>query len=522
MTEDKLIPPRFWWLKRIGRIGAAYVLLLIGTRIWWGWEADRRFRAAVEQRRAAGEPVLLEDFVTAPIPDEENAAYFLGRAVQALALPAGVKDLNDLLADQTQLESQKSLHAALLNANQETLRLIREARARPAADWKLPLASPIVASSYIPALLPHLSSQRQLAKFLVAVSRYKHLIGDDQGALEAVRDMLMLGDRIDGQAVITELVRIATDRLAFAVVEDIAPTLQVGGRGSDGSGGAAARQDVADLICELLNEVRFRGSHLRDYQFEVLVQIDTTRYLARAGLKPAGFRVWAPPPSAAADLAQVVLLSPAWTLEGVELVEHCGSYGRASLQPDWNSAAREIRWHAEPAGWADGLAHAYGRTACSSLEGNVEHFFRTLAARRMAAIALAIRLYELDLGARPGNLGELVPDYLPAVPHDPFGTTGAEIRYKPNNVPPVLYSINVDGIDDGGQGGPAPGQGGGERAALDVLFYLNGDRPRIKSGGSAAASQPAATRPAQPTPPASTQTAPDNLKVEDAQRDGGR
>lgn len=81
MESEAYIPPRFWWLKRIALTGALYLLALVGTRIWWGWEAEQRFRAVIAERRAAGEPVVLEDFVRQPIPDEQNAAHFGGAYV---------------------------------------------------------------------------------------------------------------------------------------------------------------------------------------------------------------------------------------------------------------------------------------------------------------------------------------------------------------------------------------------------------------------------------------------------------
>ena len=59
MEQDAYNPPRFWWLKRITCAGIAYMIFLLAVRLWWGWEAQRRLDAAIEERRAAGQPVLL-------------------------------------------------------------------------------------------------------------------------------------------------------------------------------------------------------------------------------------------------------------------------------------------------------------------------------------------------------------------------------------------------------------------------------------------------------------------------------
>ena len=56
--------------------------------------------------------------------------------------------------------------------------------------------------------------------------------------------------------------------------------------------------------------------------------------------------------------------------------------------------------------------------------------FRVLAERRMTAVIVAIRLYRLDHDdAIPGDLARLVPDYLPAVPADPFRGDGGPVGY---------------------------------------------------------------------------------------------
>src|SRR5258708_3211423 len=73
--------------------------------------------------------------------------------------------------------------------------------------------------------------------------------------------------------------------------------------------------------------------------------------------------------------------------------------------------------------------------------------YRAMADRRLAATALAIRLYALDHdGQLPPTLDALAPQYLPAVPIDPM--SGQSLRYlnEPRN--PRIYSVGADGVDD--------------------------------------------------------------------------
>lgn len=77
-------------------------------------------------------------------------------------------------------------------------------------------------------------------------------------------------------------------------------------------------------------------------------------------------------------------------------------------------------------------------------EFNVDRYFETsfrvIAERRMTAISLAAQLFRADHGRWPNTLDELVPQYLPAVPLDPF-TDGKPLGYV------VQHGALADGGD---------------------------------------------------------------------------
>jgi hypothetical protein len=74
---------------------------------------------------------------------------------------------------------------------------------------------------------------------------------------------------------------------------------------------------------------------------------------------------------------------------------------------------------------------------------------RATAQSRLAGVALAIRLYQLDhAGQRPTTLDALVPAYLPAIPLDPYAAVAQPIRYMPDATSPYVYCIGEDGVDD--------------------------------------------------------------------------
>ena len=73
---------------------------------------------------------------------------------------------------------------------------------------------------------------------------------------------------------------------------------------------------------------------------------------------------------------------------------------------------------------------------------------RSVAALRLVMTDLAIRGYEATNGKPPMDLAELVPNWLPAVPLDPFSNQPLIYRATTNSF--LLYSVGPDGQDDGG------------------------------------------------------------------------
>jgi hypothetical protein len=87
----------------------------------------------------------------------------------------------------------------------------------------------------------------------------------------------------------------------------------------------------------------------------------------------------------------------------------------------------------------------------------------------MAQAALAVERFRLANDRLPMKLSELVPQFLPAVPLDPFD--GAPLRYKPLAKGYVVYSIGPDGRDDGGKEPPSSRRGT-ERPPEDITFTV--------------------------------------------------
>jgi hypothetical protein len=92
-----------------------------------------------------------------------------------------------------------------------------------------------------------------------------------------------------------------------------------------------------------------------------------------------------------------------------------------------------------------------------------------LAQVRSAQTAIAIERYRLAKRKLPEHLNELVPQFLPAVPTDPFG--GQPLRYHRLEKGYVIYSVGSDGHDDGGREKPADWKSS-DKTTYDITFTV--------------------------------------------------
>lgn len=445
-SSDQRIPPRYWWLNRILLVSAVYVLFLVGLRLYWGWEAERRLNAKIEHYRALGQPVLLEDFRKPPVPDEENAAIILrdvaaklmGTSVDTDALRRRV-----LAGDSDALNSAKVVLAQL----DVVLPDIRESRTLEHCDLPFAPNTPLL---NVP--LPNYAEQRELARQLLLGAAVAFVNGDHDEALEYVIDVYKVGARACAgrPVVIAMLVGIATDELAHDVLHRILPDLMFVPAAADNPRVRAIdRRAAKDLITHLLDEEVLNVGWERACQFERLYIVEYSAALraGTVGLPTPAFVV-TPPPGA----LMRALISPIWLTDAVSKM----------ALVDVTSSRLRAKTFAEAASYR---VPVFDPNEVNLIEYSVYHFtgslvytlnrlpelaFRARASRRLTVLALAIRLYEIDVGEKPLALEDLVPHYLPRVPRDPFDPTAARMRYLRNDRFPRVYSVWTDEVDDNG------------------------------------------------------------------------
>ncbi|MDP6439797.1 MAG: hypothetical protein QGH74_09195 [Candidatus Brocadiia bacterium] len=115
---------------------------------------------------------------------------------------------------------------------------------------------------------------------------------------------------------------------------------------------------------------------------------------------------------------------------------------------------------------ADGLPFMYrgARSFVPALAGCARRHAGSLAQLRTARGALAVERYRIANGRLPEKLDDLVPEFMGAIPVDPFD--GRPLRYKKLEKGYVVYSVGTDRADDGGK------EGDGLEEGSDITFIV--------------------------------------------------
>ena len=411
-------------------------------------QAQKALEADLDALHQKGEPARPEDLARPSVNDAENAVLDLRAAEKPLEGSRTLSaywDIADSLTTPLSREDAEIVRA-MVKEHAATLKLIKSAMAKGKVDWQNKYTTPM-----IKVLLPGLAQQRALANFLRPAALLAHDEGDDVAALEHVRELLFVA-RVTGDQpfLVCYLVELGIDALAFDVCRDISPTLQL-------TREPAMRDQLRRTIAELLDETEVRAHVRRVMQGERVVSVDTALALASGKLtiddllgsaqQKANFRRFAIKP---ADLLPIALTDARIML--AEMTKNVDAVSAADLP---TAMAKLKPW--PPSVLAEPKQHFFMAMMLPSLQKSIERHYTALAQRRVAATALAIRWYAMDHdGQLPKTLQDLIPAYLLAVPTDPM-TAGKPLIYSADDE--VVYSVGVDGQDDGGDPGDNKSRG---------------------------------------------------------------
>ncbi len=477
VDESVPIPRRYWWLKRVLVVIGGLILGLAMLRLWWGWYAHRQFEAEVAKIEAAGEPIRGKDFDTPYVPEAENAIRFLEDAAAALDLSEDdTQLLRSLERGDVSFESVADQVAVIVGRNAKSLRLAREARSHDRIDWGMRFTD---ADDFWNMMLPGYGALAPVVYLLCGTAQLEHVAGNDREAITHLRDALTLSEAA-GDRVFPMYQNIAGHYMWATArrVEEMSATLSIAGApGSSTDARACDRRSIDELILELLDVSTAERGLLRGLKFERMSYIAAVRRVSRGEMTTFSLRVFggASTPTLS-DRALSFPLLPLVELDGVRLVRYGTGNVEAARQESYPQAAALFPPAIGRRGGLDRTTKPLSPDLTGSFVWLIRWHHECVAFRRMAAIALAIRLYVVDHGVRPATLDELVPAYLAEVPADPMAFPPKPIGYRPDASPPVLYSIGSDGVDDGGTFRLTE-HNTVRSDKLDLVFFLDEGRP---------------------------------------------
>jgi hypothetical protein len=437
-----------------------------GYGIWVHTESSR-LDEAIERLRREGEPVAPADLTRPGVPPGHNAVFDLRSAALLIddKSPAW-KAFQAGATEETLSEETKQAMRTLLESpgSRQALALVRAARAKPAADWQVPMRSPLVS-----LVIPDLAAQRNVGELCRAAALDAQARGDHGTVLETARDLLGVSRALESHpSMVGYFQATGTIALATYLLQEAIPALRVapgngsgeshageaGGGGDDSSGGKpATAEQVWALIADLLDEKPRNQSFVQALRDERVMELDTAQAVADGRMTLDALSG-----AYGAKSGGVPLVPRAMILSDARLILDytTGVLHAVQKSPDYPTLRQNApTFPIAPSTGPGPGGHALARLLLPSFENGMKTHYRCMAETRMAATALAIKWYQADHhGRAPQSLEELVPKYLPSVPADPFATRGTPLRFLPPARGLAVYSVGENMKDDGGSDAP--------------------------------------------------------------------
>ena len=392
-----------------------------GTSCHW----EKKVEAKLAEFRAAGQPVTWEEVLAAreQIPDDENSALILLEAldqlqsverryawdfVYAYRKPCG--------AGVRHSEPLRDTVLQYLEAKAQALRLIHHAAALPGGSFPVgPLADPLDLDQR------HLPPLREAGRVLAVDAACNAEIGDSTKSARSLVTGLRLARCLrDWPSSIGLLVGVATDSICLSALERCLEVCEF------------SVDDLQALRRELDREDRELTSIFALYGDRAVGNDYFERKLAGSS-------------------AQLGRFIPGWPEAPVfRYNERVGRVIDICSLPVWQRLdhMRALEGATQPKGKIGPFLRVLDDTFVPRYSRVVESEVKLHARLRVARAALAVEEWRLRHGTWPDSLQQLVPGIIEAFPQDAF--SGEPIRYRKTANGIVVYSVGMDGEDNGG------------------------------------------------------------------------
>jgi hypothetical protein len=447
------------WLRRA--VIAIPLLVIVGiplAHLLWGVWAAHRLSETLARLHAAGEPVLPGQLNLDSVPDSRNAS--LDYRAAGDSIDTSTKTWKRFLYSASGefklplTDPEIKTIRSIVSANSSALNQVASARGKLAGGWNDPFNHPS------PNALLSLDGVRSLCNLLKIAALDAHLHGDDSASVQRLSDAVSVADASQHRpTLISHLVATGATSLACLTVSELAPELHVSANG-------LSRAQVSGLLKQLQDERAMNDGAMLSWRSERMVGVNGLTDIATG--TPAALAGNTGTSSSANSRVFGYIAKPVLLSDARLYAEYLQGMISASSATDWPSAQSRLPTALPAMVHAHPMYHLFLSLLVPSLDKAAKVGFDTRAARRLAVVAIAVRLYAADHDNQlPASLEELVPRYLPTIPIDPM--SGSRLKYKSN--PPRIYSIGDDGVDDGGV--PVDPDGNRfHREHGDIVVYL--------------------------------------------------
>lgn len=416
---------------------ATPVILFVGAYVAIVWSSDRLADEAIAKARAAGDPVDLasmDAFYPLSPAIEEATAHWL-RASEIVGDPGFNSTTKGIplfdgarTVDEEEILGPGDLEkvAPFLDRYRDAIDAAHAAR-RAGSVARFPIDF----DDGIAMLIPHVQNMRSVNRLLELDLEAKLARRDREGAVEDLLSMVATSESLKNEPIlVSQLVRIACLGVAAGALER-----------------TLARHELTDEQLALIQEAFARqqlhdslGRALRGEQF-FLIQVSQTN--ASTG-------------DPAADWARSLPFRGADMAKGMELWRDViDASDEGMLETLTATEAMEAEIDAVSGSTIDRFRYPTTAMLLPAVGAATQAFLRGEATARLAETGVACERYRLAHDDLPQKLDDLVPEFLPRVPLDPFDRQ--PLRYRLTESGALLYSVGPDQLDDGGLEDPVDG-----------------------------------------------------------------
>lgn len=404
--------------------------------------AERSLERCIAEIRARGEPVTLDDLKDANpvIPDDENMALAMLDHLKPLAEfkpPSEHPRIPIVLSSTSRAPTGERLSPEELEAAKwyvdhfaSGLGVIHKALRLEQGAFPITWASPA-----INILLPHLSLARHASRAICVETLVAAEEGDSPRAAAMLHDLCMAPRILDHEPfLISALVQAAMDAVAL---DELERTINLCGLSSDALG----------RLEPVVRQMEPRPNLARSMMTERVVFLDTLQWARKTG--GAGL---SGVPAAATPFASATSNVWGWVpvlpeldvCAGLQFYNELTEALRAPVTAETIIKVRAIEART-------GSLPPYcvlSKIMMPSISRAVELHCQSIGRERAMCAALACERYRLKHGDWPADLAALAPEFLDAVPVDPFDDQPIRYAQIPEGI--KVWTIGEDMTDNGG------------------------------------------------------------------------